>query len=131
MLVQGKELNLPISSLDLLPTFASLAGVDPAGKPLDGVNVLPWLRGDATGTPHEHLFWVNAEAHQIGMRAGDFKAIQLGENQAWQLFNLADDMGEKNDLSRQMPEKVKTMSKECAAWRNQMAPERWDTPREK
>ena len=131
VLPRGTESGVPVSSLDLLPTFAALAGVQPAGKPLDGVNVFPWLRGESGGTPHDRLFWVNAEAHQIGMRDGDFKAIQLGENQSWQLFNLADDMGEKNNLSRQMPEKVKTMSKECAAWRNQMAPERWDTPREK
>ncbi len=126
-----KELDVQISSLDLLPTFAALAGVLPSGKPLDGIDVWPWLQGEVEGTPHARLFWENSQAHQMGMREGDFKLFRLKENEPWKLFNLAEDMGEQNDLSRQMPEKVEAMAVECEGWWSQMPPERWGSPRVK
>lgn len=124
----GKEINVPISSLDLLPTFAALAGVEPAGKPLDGVNILPWLHGDAEGIPHECFFWENTDVHQMGMREGDLKLFRLRENESWKLFNLAADIGEKNDLSGKMPEKTKAMAAECDAWWSNMPSPRWARP---
>jgi len=130
-LPSGKELDVPISSLDLLPTFAALAGVSPSGKPLDGVDVWPWLQGRADGIPHQQLFWENSQAkHQMGMRKGEFKLFRLKENEPWKLFNLAEDVGEKNNLSQQMPEKVKALAAECTAWWGRMPPERWDSPME-
>lgn len=127
----GRELDVPISSLDLLPTFAALAGVEPAGKPLDGIDAWPWLQGKGSGVPHQQLFWENFQAQQTGMREGDFKLVRLKNNQPWELFNLAEDPGEKNDLSRQMPEKAKAMAAECEGWWSQMPPERWGSPQVK
>ncbi len=125
-LPQGRELHVPISSLDLLPTFAALGGVEPAGKPPDGVNVLPWLRGNPDGVPHQQLFW--DRDGKCGMRAGDFKIFRRTETQPWTLCNLAEDLSEENDLSAQMPEKVEAMSKAYNAWLDSMPPVRWTDP---
>lgn len=127
-LPQGREIHVPISSLDLLPTFAALGGVKPAGKPLDGVNVLPWLRGEAKGVPHPQLFW--DRDGKCGMREGDFKIFRRNESQPWTLCNLAEDLSEENDLSAQMPEKVEVMSKAYNAWLKPMPPARWTDPQQ-
>jgi arylsulfatase A-like enzyme len=130
-LPSGKELTVPISSLDLLPTFAALIGENPAGKPLDGVDVLPWLQGTASGTPHERLMWMNPEMHQLGMRAGDFKITQMGADKPWQLFNLSKDISEKRNLAQSMAEKTKTMATECTEWQDSLPASRWASPRVK
>lgn len=130
-LPSGKELNVPISSLDLLPTFAELAGEKPVGKALDGVDVFPWLQGQAAGVPHQRLLWMNPGTHQLGMREGDFKITQLGADKPWRLFNLSKDIAEKRNLSRSMAEKTKTLATECAEWRDSLPAERWDSPRVK
>jgi arylsulfatase A-like enzyme len=125
-LPHGTVLDAPVSSLDLLPTFAALGGVKPAGKPLDGVDIMPWLRGGAEGVPHEQLFW--DRDGKCGLREGDFKAVRLGPAGPWILSNLKEDIGEKNDLSAKMPEKMKTMISTYNAWLDPMPPARWTDP---
>jgi arylsulfatase A-like enzyme len=127
-LPQGRKVHVPISSLDLLPTFAALGGVKPAGKPLDGVDVLPWLRGSPDGVPHPQLFW--DRDGKCGMREGDYKLFRMAETQLWTLCNLAEDLSEENDLSAQMPEKVKTMSAAYDAWLTPMPPASWTDPQQ-
>ncbi|MCF7817302.1 MAG: sulfatase [Kiritimatiellales bacterium] len=127
-LPHGREVHVPISSLDLLPTFVALGGVEPAGKPLDGVNVLPWLRGEAKGIPHEQLFW--DRDGKCGMRAGDYKVFRMKEGAPWTLCNLTEDIGEQKDLSAQMPEKVEAMSAAYGAWLDPMPPARWTDPQQ-
>jgi arylsulfatase B len=94
---------------------------------MDGVDLMPFLRGQTAGQPHESLFW----------RMGDKAAWQQGEwklviyhphNRAKrrvELFNLADDLGETTDLAPRRPEKVAEL---LSAWerldRKMVAP-RW------
>lgn len=127
-LPQGRKVHVPISSLDLLPTFAALGGVAPAGKPLDGVDVLPWLRGSPDGVPHPQLFW--DRDGKCGMREGDYKLFRLSAQAPWTLCNLAEDISEENDLSAQMPEKVKTMAAAYDAWLTPMPPASWTDPQQ-
>lgn len=54
----------PVTSLDLLATFSSAAGGSETTE--DSVNLLPYLAGEASGAPHEYLYW----------RAGPSKAIR-------------------------------------------------------
>ncbi|AKJ64622.1 sulfatase [Kiritimatiella glycovorans] len=123
----GRVCATPIISLDLLPTFAAASGVEPGGKPLDGVNVLPWLRGTADGRPHEALFWERAQ--QRGMREGDWKAVRRTENGRWRLYELNSDPGEENDLSTQHPERLEAMKARYAEWWDTLAPSRWEDPK--
>jgi arylsulfatase A-like enzyme len=125
-LPRGREVRVPISTLDLLPTFAALAGVEPAGNPLDGFNVLPWLRGEAKGVPHQRLFWDRGD--KGGMREGDFKLFRVNPSAPWTLWNVVEDIGEKNDLSSEMPEKVKAMSAAWNDWMEAMPAARWTDP---
>lgn len=91
------------ASWDILPTFAELAGVQaPAG--IDGVSMAPTLRGQAIRQEkHEILYWEFQQKRAL--RMGDWKAVQpKGEDGPLELYNLKNDIGEKQDLSKQHPE---------------------------
>ncbi|NIM05629.1 MAG: sulfatase-like hydrolase/transferase, partial [Armatimonadetes bacterium] len=99
----GKPYDKPVSSLDILPTAVVAAGGDPSAK-VEGVNVLPYLKGEKGQAPHDRLFW--RICGKSGARVGDWKLVRNGDGTE-KLFNLADDIGEKNDLSASNPEKLK------------------------
>ena len=83
------------------------AGVPvPPDTKLDGVNLLPYLRGEKTGAPHEILFWKNDANGSV--RQGDWKLIRSAAQP--QLFNLATDLAETKNLAAEQPECVKAMN---------------------
>ena len=71
----GQVFEHAVSSLDLLPTFAAAAGAPQPEKPLDGVDLLPYVRGEQAGPPHEALFW----------RAGPNRAVRRGHWKLWEV----------------------------------------------
>ena len=99
-------------TMDLFPTMVEIAGAKlPQGLKLDGVSLLPLLTGGKK--PAERtVFWRFKGQHAV--RRGPWKLlVRAGKEQ---LFNLVDDIGEKNDLSAAKPEMVKAMKDEFAAW---------------
>ena len=125
-LPEGTGVDAVISTFDMFPTFAAVAGVEPRGKSLDGVNVLPWLRGEVSGSPHEVLFWERAQ--QRGMLEGDWKLVRRNKRSGWELFELSEDIGEANDLSGQHPERVEAMKARYFEWFEALPPPRWEDP---
>lgn len=118
----GKIYENPIIQLDLLPTCVAAAGgkVDAAWK-LDGVNLLPYLKGENTGKPHETLYWRFGK--QWAIRHGDWKLVAgNGGGPAAGLFNLASDIREANDLRDKEPEKAKQLLALYEAWNAEQAP---------
>lgn len=109
----GKADDRPVIQLDVLPTALAAAGVEAkADWKLDGVNLLPYLVGDKKDAPHEALFW--RFGAQRAVRLGDWKLTDAGGST--KLFNLAKDIGEKNDLSSQEADKLKQLEAAYAAW---------------
>lgn len=99
---------------DWLPTFAELAGAAPP-QGIDGVSLVPTLTGEGSQTEHAFLYW---EFHRQGgkraLRAGDWKAVQLGMNKSRkpvELYNLSSDLGEQNNVASQHPEVVARLEK--------------------
>ena len=93
--------------------------VDPAWK-LDGVNLLPYLNGEKSGRPHETLYWRIDGMWAI--RHGDWKLVHgLANDEAPELFNLAADVSEKNDLASAQPAKVQELHKLWYAWNAEQA----------
>jgi len=122
----GKVDDRPVIQLDIFPTALAAAGVPAKSEwKLDGVNLLPYLEGKRSGAPHEALYWRFGQ--QVAIRMGDWKLVK-GAGSAGveaaertgkagmagaELYNLAADIGEKNNLAAQEPEKVKQLA---AAW---------------
>ncbi|PZO52430.1 MAG: sulfatase [Alphaproteobacteria bacterium] len=99
----GARIAGPATHIDIFATAAAAAGA-PATRPLDGVNLLPFLSGETRTPPHDVLFWRSGPYRVV--RAGDWK-LQVAEtpNRVW-LFNLRDDPTEQRDVSAQHPERV-------------------------
>jgi len=120
----GKIYDHPVTSLDIYPTAVVAAGgmVPPDWK-LDGVNLVPYLTGENAGQPHETLYWRMGANHAI--RHADWKlVVERGEPRP-RLFNLADDIGEKNDLSDKVPDKAKELDTLWQTWNAQLAQPKW------
>jgi arylsulfatase A-like enzyme len=118
----GKTYDQPAVQLDVLPTCVTVAGgtVDPAWK-LDGVNLLPYLAGENKTRPHETLYWRIDGMWAI--RHGDWKLVHGQANdEAPELFNLAVDVSEKNNLAATEPTRVQELQKMWYSWNAEQAP---------
>lgn len=110
----GSVIDEPFWSPDLLVTFAKLAGAElPDGVVYDGKDCLPVLTSGAK-SPHDS-FYFRFRKH-AALRQGDWKIVRENPNEAWRLFNLADDLGETNNLAAKRPGKVRELKAEFADW---------------
>ncbi len=114
------ESQAVVSSLDILPTALAAAGIaSPEKSSFDGINILPILRGETTPTPRD-LFWcAGAEEGWWAVRSGDWKVV--GDKQRVGLFDLSQDVSEKQDLAQQMPEKLAELTALHDSWLEEMA----------
>jgi arylsulfatase A-like enzyme len=105
----------PVSHFDIFATAAAAAGQKvPADRPIDGVNLLPFIKGEAPGRPHDALFW-RTDTY-LSVRAGDWK-LQVAEQprKDW-LFNLATDPTEQTNLATAEPERVAALKAQLLEW---------------
>ncbi len=120
----------PVSSLDLAPTMAALAGATmPTGRPMDGVNLMPYLLGERTDPPHAVLFWRQQGSRPWAIRAGPLKLLaSVGQGEP-ELYDLAADLGERRDLAAERPADVHALRAQWEAWNAQLVPPKWESPR--
>ncbi len=149
--LEGGQVNTAlVSSLDLLPTFASAAGAQLSPKkPVDGINLLPYLNGTSTDEPRQRLFW-RAGAN-FAVREGQWKLIVVNKTVAKDfvslsknsnagllrdgpydgispygqhtlLYNLADDPSENTNVSSKHPEVVARLKESFEQWNKDNVP---------
>jgi arylsulfatase A-like enzyme len=124
-LAAGRTFDEPVIALDIAATALAAAG-RPAPATFDGVNLLPWLRGEKSGAPHEALFW--RLGPQKAVREGRWKLVDWRDFDAkrqsgWQLFDLDKDVGEATDVSARHPEIVARLAQRWTHWdRSNVAP---------
>jgi arylsulfatase A-like enzyme len=122
-LPEGKVYGEPVIALDILPTAVAAAGGSASsGPPLDGVNLLPYLSGEKTGSPHEMLYW--RFGPQWAIRKGNLK-LRSTPQDGVQLFDLAADVGEKHNLAGEKPELAAQIRRDYEAWNAQLIEPRW------
>ncbi|GHU99757.1 N-acetylgalactosamine-6-sulfatase [Bacteroidia bacterium] len=99
----GTVCETPVISLDILPTcLKAVSIIPPAGTNFDGIDILPVITGKSA--PERPMFWCGGSADPWwAIRKGDWKIVGNKEN-TW-LFNLHDDIGEKNDLKAKNTDK--------------------------
>lgn len=95
----GARYEKPVSALDIFATIAALAEapIEP-GKTLDGVNLIPFLKGDATGPAHEVVYLRKFDQQAYAVRKGDYKLVIPGKAASPLLFDLNRDIGERNNI---------------------------------
>jgi arylsulfatase A-like enzyme len=91
---------------DLLPTLAELAGVKPSSN-TDGMNVLPALLGKKQKTDDRFLYWeFPAGKFQQAVRWRNYKAPRLAPGKPLELYDLAEDIAEKQNIAAEHPDVV-------------------------
>jgi len=113
----GKVYGGAVSMVDVLPT-ALPAATGKAPEAADGVDLVPCLTGERQGSPHETLVWwgVIGKDQPWVVRHGRWKLIGKGEEPA-ELYDLVEDMEEKNNRFSQNPEIAKDLVTRLKAWR--------------
>jgi arylsulfatase A-like enzyme len=120
----GTVFDEPVSSVDLLPTIAAAAGAPlPADRPIDGVNLLPYLAGEKTGAPHDALFWSDG-TYQAVIAKGWKLQVAARPQKTW-LYHLEQDPTEREELSAREPAKLAELKGLLDAHSAQMARPLW------
>ena len=96
---------------DIMPTVAELAGLPNNNSESDGISLAPTLTGETEQEQHDFLYW---EFHERGgrqaIRKNHWKLIRYNVNKQpygeYELYNLAEDIGESNDVATQHPQVV-------------------------
>lgn len=110
----GTVTNEFLTGLELLPTLAKASGTSTEVK-LDGFDMLPVLAGKAKSSRTE-MFWQRRS--DKAARAGDWKWVQSSAGEG--LYNLADDLGETQDLSKAEPDTLARVKARFQAWSAEM-----------
>jgi arylsulfatase A-like enzyme len=138
----GKVYEAPVSLMDLFATMdAASSGAsrqplrDTASgergtglpKPVDGVNLLPFLGAGRSGAgaaePHDTLYW--RSSYNVAARRGEWKLVRDRRNEIVRLYNIAADPGETTNLAASRPEIVRQLTDDLQRWERGLMPKRW------
>jgi len=118
-IVRGQAFHL----IDIMPTLCDVAGAaypreydGRAITPAQGISMMPWLaRADADTKPRT-LYWQH-ENH-AAIREGDWKLVTTNDRDeaAWELYSLAEDRSESENLVARHPDIAKRLRKKWRRW---------------
>jgi arylsulfatase A-like enzyme len=122
----GSACDVPVISTDFYPTILDMAGL-PLKKDqhLDGVSLTPLLKG-GTSIDRDALYWHYPHYSNQGgfpagaIRTGDWKLIERFEDGRVHLYDLQMDIGERQDLADQDPQRVEQMRAKLHVWYKQV-----------
>ncbi|MFC2123990.1 sulfatase [Bacteroidota bacterium] len=110
----GQVYGGTVSTMDLLPTLYAATGIEIEDNLyVDGVNLLPYIKGGNKNSPHDTLYWMTDK--QGAVRAGDLKMI-IESDSSMVLYNLASDLSESVDLASENPDIVKQLLQSWKDW---------------
>ena len=120
----GARYDGPVAHVDIYATAAAAAGAPlPGDRTIDGVDLVPYIRGQKSGTPHDAVFWRSGGYRTVLANGWKLQVAERPER-AW-LFNLADDPTEKRDLSTTNPDKVRELLALLDSHDKEMVPPAW------
>jgi len=107
--------------VDLMPTVLELTGAEYPEEfqgqktlPLEGVSLLPVFKKQEEVRPAQKtLYWEFTGHHAV--RAGDWKLV-AERSKSWELYHLAEDRSETNNLAADYPEKVSELARKYDTW---------------
>lgn len=110
----GRVVDDPVCTLDVLPTLLAAAEVAaPADQRLDGINLLPQLKGEAAFAARDPLCW-KMYGNNFAIRDGDMKFVHVGGESG--LFDVRNDPNETHDLSARRPELKRRLEAKWKQW---------------
>jgi len=128
----GSLCDVPVIGIDFYPTMLEMAGVPkPSGHILDGQSIVGLLTAKKSKFKKRPIFWhfpAYLESYNEkqwpwrttpagAVRLGRWKLIEFFEDGKLELYNIKDDISEKNDLAGTMPDKVEELQRMFVEWR--------------
>jgi len=126
----GTVSEQPVMHVDVFPTFLELSAVKEKPKqPLDGISFVPLLKDAKARLKRDALYWHFPGYLEGGgpgiwrttpvgtIRSGDWKLMEFFQDSRLELYNLKDDLSEKNDLAARLPDKTRELHAKLKAWR--------------
>ncbi len=115
----------PIVSMDFFPTILELAGLPlMPERHADGTSIVPILTGKTI--PQREFYWHYPHYHGSNWKPGasirdnNWKLIEFYHAETFELYDLAHDPGEQNDLSQHEPERSERLRERLHSWQTQM-----------
>ena len=122
----GSVCSEPVVSTDFYPTMLEIAGLKPKPKQhIDGVSLVTLLKGGKS-LGRKAIYWHYPHYGNQGgspggaVRVGDYKLIEFYEDNHLELYNLKEDIGEKNNLAGKMSDKAAELHKMLKLWRKKV-----------
>jgi len=116
--LKGSYCDVPVAGWDFFPTINEIIGGKPLPKEYDGGSLRDLFRNGNKGKVQRgtkelifHYPWYGNMPPMSTIRDGDYKLVMSLNNGEYRLYNLADDIGEQNDLKDKMPNKAKKLHK--------------------
>lgn len=112
--------STPVITMDLFSTVLDVACVELKDEKVDGISLLPVIKGEDLKV--RPLFWHYPHYHNGGarpyssVRLDEWKLIKQYETHTYELYNLKEDIGEKEDLSKKNPDKVNELRGILEKW---------------
>ncbi len=130
----NRKLDQLSAHIDILPTLMDLCNIPYTPDELDGISLAPLLRGEANSLPDRYLFWQShqgmpQEERAFAVRHGNFKLVQQNKingsfdheiDAKFELFNVAEDPYEKENLLGTYPEIKDELLGEYQKWFNEV-----------
>ncbi|MEL6194706.1 MAG: sulfatase [Bacteroidota bacterium] len=117
----GQLIHQSANTMDLFTTIVKVAGGElPTDREIDGHDLFTWLVGQEER--YEDVFYYGWSGRVEGVREGDWK-LRISQKEGVQLFNLAQDVGERVNLAERYPEKVESLYKLVEAFAEETSAE--------
>lgn len=115
--------RVPVISMDFYPTFLEVAGLKADPKiPCDGESLIPlWsqkgkLKRDAIYFHYPNYAWHSRNRLGGAIRKGDYVLLEHYDDKSVELYDLSKDIGQKNNLAKQMPERANELRADLDRW---------------
>ncbi len=116
----GLKFDKPVHHFDIFSTIASAANVQiPMDRKIDGVDLMPYIKGEKITNPHQTLFWRSGN-HQAVLHENWKYLISKKEGTKW-LFDTDQDPLERNNLININPEKTSQIENLLAMFNSEQA----------
>ncbi|WP_430814941.1 sulfatase-like hydrolase/transferase [Carboxylicivirga sp. RSCT41] len=119
----GQTYEKAISSMDIMATIVAQNTIEiSAERPLDGVNLIPFLTELNDEEPHDYLFWRKWEQNAMAIRQGMNKLVandDQDQNEP-ELYNLASDLNEQTNVKAEEEELSEQLLNEWQKWNAQL-----------
>jgi arylsulfatase A-like enzyme len=121
----GTTSDYPVTTQDFYPTILEIAnhkGDPRQAEEFDGISLAPVLRDPRAKLPQREMYWHYPHYYQTttpvsAIRRDDWKLLEFFEDKHVELYNLKEDIAEKNNLAEKNPTRTAELMELLSGWR--------------